>query len=78
MVLILFFKAVWLMLCTYLATSTKMNVDQSLKGQNRSKCVILYPAKDMDDIEINYLLSTKVQKKFVKYATVYSTGTQYD
>ena len=49
-----------------------MNVDQSLKGQNRSKCVILYPNKDMDDIEIDYLLSTKVQKKFVKYATVYS------
>ena len=78
MVLILFFKAVWLMLCTYLATSTKMNVDQSLKGQNRSKCVILYPAKDMDDIEINYLLSTKVQKKFVKYATatVYSMAVR--
>ena len=64
------------MLCTYLATSTKMNVDQSLKGQNRSKCVILYPAKDMDDIEINYLLSTKVQKKFVKYATVYSMAVR--
>ena len=44
-------------LCTYLATSTKMNVDQSLKGQNRSKCVISYPAKDIDNIQLSHLLS---------------------